>query len=63
LNFFLHSQATIVAKCLCLPPLVGNWPRSCWGAWVSRQALRYCAFTVNPYRAVSPSAGHWPGWQ
>jgi len=28
-----------------------------------RQVLRHCAFTVNPHRPVSPSAGHWPGWQ
>ena len=27
-----------------------------------RQALRHCAFTVNPHRPVSPSAGHQPGY-
>ena len=26
-----------------------------------RQALRHCAFTVNPHRPASPSAGHRPG--
>jgi len=26
-----------------------------------RQVLRHCAFTLNPHRPVSPSAGHRPG--
>ena len=32
-------------------------------SYSGRQALRHCAFTINPQRPVSPAAGHRPGWQ
>ena len=49
----ITSRNAGLAKCLCQPPLVGNWARGSWGAWVAdRHYIRHCAFTVNPYKPV-----------
>jgi len=55
----LSTTLVGLVKCLCQPPLVGNWAKGLGG----RLVLRHCAFSVYPHRPANPSTWHWPGWQ